>query len=42
MQKTPIGDEKINEAYVEYPSVFSEGMQLPDAAFDVDINISGI
>lgn len=42
MQKTSMGDAKLNTAYVEYPSVLSEGMQLPDAVFDIDINTSSI
>ncbi len=42
MQKTSMGNAKLNNVYVEYPSVLSEGMQLPDAVFDMDVNTSGI
>lgn len=42
MQKTSMGDAKLNSAFVEYPSVLSEGMQLPDAIFDIDVNTSSI
>jgi hypothetical protein len=42
MQKTSMGNAKLNNAYVEYPSVLSEGMQLPDAVFDIDVNTSSI
>lgn len=42
MQKTSMENAKLNNAYVEYPSVLSEGMQLPDAVFDIDVNTSSI
>ena len=42
MQKTSMGNAQLNNAYVEYPSVLSEGMQLPDAIFDVNVNTSSI
>lgn len=42
MQKTSMGNATLNNAYVEYPSVLSQGMQLPDAVFDIDVNTSSI
>ncbi len=42
MQKNSMGNATLNNAYVEYPSVLTEGMQLPDAVFDIDVNTSSI
>lgn len=42
MQQVKAGDAQLNEAYLEYPFALSEGMRLPDALFDMDINTSGI
>lgn len=42
MQKTSMGNATLNNAYVEYPASLSEGMQLSDAIFDIDVNTSGV
>lgn len=42
VQQVKAADAQLNEAYVEYPDVVSEGMMLPDASFDMNVNTSGI
>ncbi len=41
-QQIKAGEAQLNESYLEYPSSLSEGMQLPDAFFDMEMNTSGL
>ncbi len=36
------GETELNNAYLEYPSNISDGMQLSDAFFDMEVNTSGV
>ncbi len=36
------GSATVNDAFIEYPEVLSEGMSLPDAFIDMDVSTSGI
>ena len=40
-QAQPTATGKLDEAYVEYPAVMTEGMQLPDAIFDMEVTTAG-
>ncbi len=42
MKQAKLGEAELTKAYLEYPSNLSEGMQLPDAFFDMEVNTSGI
>jgi hypothetical protein len=35
-------EASLNDSYVEYPVSISEGMQLPDAALNMDVNNNGL
>jgi flagellar hook protein FlgE len=40
-QAQPTATGKLDEAYVEYPAVMTEGMQLPDAIFELEVTTAG-
>ncbi|HYH14516.1 MAG TPA: hypothetical protein VD794_04825 [Flavisolibacter sp.] len=40
-QAQPTATGKLDEAYIEYPAVMSEGMQLPDATFEMEVTTAG-
>jgi len=40
-QPQPTSTAKLEEAYVEYPAEMTEGMQLPDAIFDMEVTTAG-
>lgn len=40
-QAQPTATGTLEEAYVEYPAAMTEGMQLPDAMFDVEVTTAG-
>ena len=42
MRQTTRAEAKVDDSYIEYPSALSEGMALPDALFNMEINTSGI
>jgi hypothetical protein len=42
MKQVKAGEAELTNAYLEYPSNLSEGMQLPDALFDMEVNTSGL
>lgn len=42
VKQTTTTEAQIDEAYLEYPSSLSEGMDLPGALFNMEINTSGI
>jgi hypothetical protein len=41
-QPAPTSTASLDEGYVEYPAVLTEGMQLPDAIFDMQTSTSGV
>jgi hypothetical protein len=42
VQKTTTSEAQLKEAYIEYPSGLTDGMDLPDASFDMEMNTSGL
>jgi len=42
LKDAEVGNASVNDAFIEYPEILSEGMSLPDAFIDMNVSTSGI